>query len=148
MITVIHKKVDSANAGTNPQVIARMKSGWAVMGDIQVLPGYCLLLPDPVVSHLNDFNGKERAQFLEDMACLGDAVLNATQALRINYEMLGNLEPALHAHLFPRYTWEKEPLKTSPIWMYDWQSCPKYSPNEHKNMQNSIKNHLSDIYQF
>ena len=49
-------------------------SGWAVLGDPQVLRGYCLLLPDPVVAHLNDLSGRARSQFLDDMARLGDAV--------------------------------------------------------------------------
>ena len=36
-----------------PAAIARLPSGWVIMGERQVLPGYCLLLPDPVVPHLN-----------------------------------------------------------------------------------------------
>ena len=118
MPTLIHQRVAQANAGTNPKVIARMKSGWAVLGDAQFLKGYCLLLPDPVVAHLNDFSGDARQQYLDDMAALGDAVLAVTGALRINYEMLGNLEPALHAHLFPRYDDEPEDLKTKAVWLY------------------------------
>ncbi|MEO0477460.1 MAG: hypothetical protein AAF085_16065 [Planctomycetota bacterium] len=116
--TLIHQRVAEANAGTNPKVIARMKSGWAVLGDSQFLKGYCLLLPDPVVAHLNDFSGDARQQFLDDMAAQGDAVLAVTGAVRINYEMLGNLEPALHAHVFPRYDDEPEELKTKPVWLY------------------------------
>ena len=38
------------------------------------------------------------------MAGLGDAVLLVTGAERINYEILGNVEPALHAHVIPRHT--------------------------------------------
>lgn len=116
--TLIHERVAQANAGTNPKVIARMAAGWAVLGDSQFLNGYCLLLPDPVVADLNDFNGPMRVQFLDDMAALGDAVLAVTGALRINYEMLGNLEPALHAHVFPRYADEPEEFKTKAVWMY------------------------------
>jgi len=101
--TLIHRRVASARDGTNPMVIARMRSGWAVMGDRQVLAGYSLLLPDPVVPDLNALSGAVRATFLEDMARLGDALLHVTGARRINYEILGNSEPALHAHLFPRY---------------------------------------------
>src|SRR5947209_13661388 len=100
MRTIIHERVDQARAGENPKVIARMKSGWAVIGDVQFVRGYCLLLPDPVVTHLNALNGMNRDQFLADMARLGDAVLEVTGAVRINYEMLGNVEPALHAHVF------------------------------------------------
>ena len=116
--TLIHQRVAEANEGNNPKVITRMPSGWAVLGDTQFLRGYCLLLPDPVVAHLNDFSGQQRLQFLDDMAALGDAVLAVTGALRINYEMLGNLEPALHAHLFPRYADEPEDLRTKPVWLY------------------------------
>ena len=51
--TAIHRRVEACRAGTDPTMIARLRSGWAVLGDPQVLPGYCLLLPDPVVPHLN-----------------------------------------------------------------------------------------------
>ncbi len=128
MPTAIHHKVHAANLGENPQVICRMKSGWAVMGDYQYYPGYSLLLPDPVVPHLNALEGKERVQFLQDMALLGDAVLHVTGATRINYEMLGNLEPALHAHVIPRRADEPEEFRTKPIWLApfdkpEWKFC-------------------------
>ena len=32
--------------------MARLPSGWAVMGGSQLLPGYSLLCPDPVVGSL------------------------------------------------------------------------------------------------
>jgi hypothetical protein len=54
-----------------------------------------------------------RTQFA-DMVGLGDVLLELTGALRINYEILGNLEPALHAHLFPRYASEPDGLRQGP----------------------------------
>jgi hypothetical protein len=45
-------------------------------GRCAVLKGYCLLLPDPVVPHLNAMTMNMRQQFLSDMTILGDAVLN------------------------------------------------------------------------
>src|SRR5262245_30598083 len=75
---LILERVAAAQAGENSTVICRMPSGWAVMGDAQVLRGYCLLLPDPVVPSLNDLHGGARAQFLEDYVRLGDAVLKVT----------------------------------------------------------------------
>ena len=101
-VSAIHRFVEQARRGELPRVIARVMSGWAVLGDPQILPGYCLLLPDPVVPDLNALRGSERQQFLDDMARLGDAVLAVTGAERINYEILGNVEPALHAHVIPR----------------------------------------------
>jgi diadenosine tetraphosphate (Ap4A) HIT family hydrolase len=108
-----------------------MSSGWAVMGNSQFLRGYSLLLPDPVVPHLNAMDLAMRDQFLSDMGKLGDAVLAATGALRINYAMFGNVEPALHAHVIPRYTDEAEVMRTAHPWAYDWNAAPKFAADEH-----------------
>ena len=108
MKTLLHERVEMAQAGTNPTVICRMPSGWAVLGDSQYLPGYCLLLSDPVVPDLNALDGDARRQYLFDMTVIGDALLEETDAYRINYETLGNLDPALHTHIFPRYRTEPE----------------------------------------
>jgi hypothetical protein len=40
-------RVDAAERGENPTVLRRMRSGFAVIGDSQFLPGYCLLLASP-----------------------------------------------------------------------------------------------------
>jgi len=119
MTTLIHQRVEAARAGTNPTVICRMSSGWAVLGDLQFLRGYSLLLADPVVPDLNALNEEQRRLFLRDMVVLGDALLETTDAFRINYEILGNTEPALHSHLFPRYQTEPDELRRGPAWSYD-----------------------------
>lgn len=122
MITAIHRRVEACRAGKDPTRIARLASGWAVMGDPQVLPGYCLLLPDPVVPHLNEMPAEAQAVFLNDMARLGQVVLETTGAARINYAMFGNLEPALHAHVFPRYDSEPAEFRSAHPWAYDWST--------------------------
>ena len=119
MITLIHQRVEGARAGANPTVICRMPSGWAVLGDSQFLRGYSLLLADPVVADLNALDDERRRLFLRDMTVLGDALLETTDAYRINYEILGNAAPALHAHVFPRYRTEPEELRRVPAWFYD-----------------------------
>jgi diadenosine tetraphosphate (Ap4A) HIT family hydrolase len=135
--------VEACRGKTHPPMIARMSSGWAVMGASQFLRGYCLLLPDPVVSNLNALVGPRRAAFLSDMALLGDAVLAATNALRINYTMLGNLEPALHAHVIPRYADEPEEKRTSHPWAYDWSAAPQFNVTTHGALLETIRRHLS-----
>ena len=124
MPTAIHQQVEAARRGELERVIARMLSGWAVLGDPQITSGYCLLLPDPVVSHLNALVGDARQQFLDVMAALGDAVLEATGAERINYEILGNVDPALHAHVIPRHATEDPELRKNPVWLHDWKAAP------------------------
>jgi len=139
MSTAIHRFVEEARAGRLPRVIARMKSGWAVLGDPQVLRGYCLLLPDPVVPQLNSLDSAARESFLRDMTLLGDAVLKVTGAVRINYEMLGNLEPALHAHVVPRFADEPEQLRTKPVWSYDWNAAAKFDVKTHAPLLQEIQ---------
>jgi len=126
-MTAIHRLVDRCRAGTYPARVTRLRSGWVVMGERQVFPGYCLLLPDPVVAHLNALTEATRAQFLADMAEVGDVVLEITAALRINYALFGNLEPALHAHIFPRFADEPAATRGAQPWAFDWNEAPEYS---------------------
>lgn len=146
MTTAIHKMVEQAKSGVNPRVIARLSSGWAVLGDKQVLPGYSLLLPDPVVPHLNAMSLEARKQFLVDMSMLGEAILNVTGATRINYEMLGNLEPALHAHVIPRFPEkESETLRTKPIWFYEWDRAPLFDLERDRDLLELIAAELKKL---
>lgn len=62
-MSLILNRVALARTGANDKVICRMASGWAVMGDVQFLPGYCLLLPDPVVPSLNDLDAESRTTY-------------------------------------------------------------------------------------
>jgi diadenosine tetraphosphate (Ap4A) HIT family hydrolase len=126
--TAIHRRVEALREGRDPSVIAKMSSGWAVFGERQFLRGYALLLPDPVVPTLNDLPASARDLFLSDMSRLGDALLAVTGALRINYAMFGNLEPALHAHVIPRYREESPPLDVAHPWAYDWNAAPVFDP--------------------
>jgi diadenosine tetraphosphate (Ap4A) HIT family hydrolase len=119
MPTLIHRWVEAVQAGTNPTVICRVPAGWIVLGDTQFLRGYSLLLPNPVVTDLNALDMPRRAAFLRDMTVLGDALLEVTGTSRINYEILGNLEPALHVHVFPRYLTEPDAFLTGPPLRYD-----------------------------
>jgi diadenosine tetraphosphate (Ap4A) HIT family hydrolase len=85
---------------------------------LQYLAGYSILLPDPVVGSLNDLDRLQRAAYLCDMALVGDALLEVTGAFRINYAILGNSDPALHAHIVPRFSSEPEQYRKGPPWTY------------------------------
>lgn len=137
-MSLIAQRVAQARNGANDKVICRMASGWAVMGDVQFLEGYCLLLPDPVVASLNDLDSQARAVYLLDMARIGDAVLQATGALRMNYEILGNTEPELHCHIFPRYASEPEQKRKMPVWFYDWKTAIAYAEETHGQLRKRI----------
>jgi diadenosine tetraphosphate (Ap4A) HIT family hydrolase len=136
--TLIHAMVERCRTADYPAAVARLRSGWVIMGECQVLTGYCLLLPDPVVPHLNALPADLRGQFLSDMALVGDALMAVTVATRINYALFGNVEPALHAHIFPRHTAEPEATRSAQPWALDWDAAPVYSEAVHGELQGRI----------
>jgi diadenosine tetraphosphate (Ap4A) HIT family hydrolase len=141
--TGIHRMVERCRIGDYPALVTRLPSGWVVMSDRQVFAGYCLVLPDPVVDHLNRLEGGERGLFLADMAATGDAVLACTGAVRINYAMFGNAEPALHAHVIPRRADEPESTRTAQPWALDWNAAAEYSEAQHGDLKRRIAAYLN-----
>lgn len=137
---VIAKRVIAARNGNNPFVIGRMKSGWLVIGETQPLHGYCQLLADPIVSSLNDLKGEARAQYLLDVVAVGDALLNVTQACRINYETWCNLAPSLHTHIVPRYEHEPEDKRVKPASIaYDYGKSSPFDPEQDRPFMDAMR---------
>jgi diadenosine tetraphosphate (Ap4A) HIT family hydrolase len=105
-------RVGAALEGRNPTVLARLSAGFAVIGDVQFLPGYCVLITDdPSADRLTDLPRPRRLAFLEDMERLGEAVelvcaRRDPAFRRVNLEIQGNYDAFLHAHVWPRYEWE------------------------------------------
>ena len=122
----ISRRVDQARRGEDPQLIARMPSGWAILNDQQpdAVTGACILLPDPVVSSVNELPLTDRTTFMADFVRLGDAVLAATGAERINYLILCNQVPELHGHVIPRFA-NEEPAarRLGPFDAYDFATA-------------------------
>jgi len=142
MSTLIHRRVEACRAGTFAANICRVQSGWVVLGDVQFLRGYCLILPDPVVGHLNELDANGRKTLFYEASVVGDALLEITRAVRINYEILGNLEPALHLHIFPRFESEPAELKNRPVWFYDWEHAPAFDPLGDAPLMREIRTRL------
>ena len=145
METAIHRRVNEARAGRDNTVLGRCASGWAVFGHQQFIKGYLLLLPDPVVPDLNALSAGHRAQFLLDMSRLGDALMRAASPVRINYAIFGNLEPALHAHVIPRYQDEPENLRTQHPWAYDWSRAPAFDPVAVGPLMRALRSELEQL---
>ena len=117
-------RIGSALRGENPAVLRRLEAGFAVIGDVQFLPGYSVLLTDDATAQrLSDLPKARRMAFLSDMDQLGEAVERACRRLdpafrRVNLEILGNTDGFLHAHVWPRFEWEPAELVGMPVWLY------------------------------
>lgn len=117
-------RVRAAIDGRNPTVLAELNSSFAVIGDVQFLPGYALALTKlPGVDRLSDLPRPERVRYLADVDLVASAVENVCSARdsgyrRVNVEILGNADAFLHAHVWPRYEWEPTDVVGKPVWLY------------------------------
>ena len=123
----ISARVERIVAGNDPEFLAELPSGFAILGKYQpqAVRGACMLLPREVVASPNDLAPAERARFFEDLVLLGDAILEVTGAERINYLVLCNQVPELHGHAIPRFAHEDPQLRMQgPFEAYDFGGAP------------------------
>ncbi len=135
MIDPITNRINRIKAGNDPQALGRLRTGYAILANQQPEPitGCCMLLPDipdellpgapcgPTPANLNDLPVPARAAFLADVALLGDAVIAATGCDRLNYLILCNQVPVLHAHVVPRFADEDDDKRLmDPFAAYDF----------------------------
>ncbi|AQS71531.1 hypothetical protein [Streptomyces pactum] len=147
-------RIGTALRGENPTVLRRLTAGFAVIGDVQFLPGYSVLLIDePDVQRLSDLSRPKRLSFLSDMDQLGEAVERACRRLdpafrRVNLEILGNTDPFLHAHVWPRFDWEPADVVGAPVWLYPrerWSDEQSRLGPRHDVLRDAISSELDRL---
>jgi diadenosine tetraphosphate (Ap4A) HIT family hydrolase len=79
----------------------------------QYVKGYCILVAKKPVRELHEMHEQERRLFLEDMVAVGAALEKVFQPIKLNYQILGNRIPQVHAHIIPRYY--DDPAPNRPI---------------------------------
>jgi len=95
--------------------IAELPRSWLVLGDAQFYRGYCVLLAKRHVTELHLMARGEAHELLDEMLAAGRTLAAVMKPLKLNYECLGNQEPHIHWHLFPRYL--DDPMRLSPVWL-------------------------------
>ncbi|WP_209678778.1 HIT family protein [Arthrobacter stackebrandtii] len=147
-------RVGSAIKGENPTVMTRLNGGFAVIGDVQWLPGYSVLITDRIgVDRLSDLPRPERSAFLNSLDILAEAVEIACSQLdpaflRVNIEILGNKDPFLHAHVWPRYQWEAPEMRSKPVWLYpgtNWSDPATSLNSSHAPYRSAITAHITEL---
>lgn len=144
-------RISSARRGENPTVLARLPESFAVIGDVQWLPGYCVLLTDDIaVTRLTDLPRPARLRYLDSVERLAEAVEVVCAAddpafRRVNIEILGNTDPYLHTHVWPRYEWEPADLVGRPVWLYPpqrWRDPETALGPRHEALRAALQAHL------
>lgn len=75
----------------------------------QYVRGYCVLICRPHVSEPYHLSRADRILFFEDMMQAAQALEQVFRPDKMNFQLLGNAIPHLHAHLVPRYYGDPAP---------------------------------------
>ena len=86
----------------------------AYLHEDQFFPGWTLLILKRHATELYELDGAERAALIEAVTDVSRALAAVYDAVKMNYELLGNLLPHIHWHLVPRRA--DDPIPRQPVW--------------------------------
>jgi diadenosine tetraphosphate (Ap4A) HIT family hydrolase len=75
----------------------------------QFVPGYCVLICTRHIQEPYHLTVEERSLFFDDMMRAAQALERVFKPTKMNFQLLGNLVPHLHAHIVPRYYGDPAP---------------------------------------
>ena len=106
--------IERSRVGTFMDWVAELPRSWLILGDAQFYRGYCVLLAKRHVTEFYAMPRGEAHELLDEILAVGRSLAEVLKPLKLNYECLGNLEPHVHWHIFPRY--QDDPMKSAPVW--------------------------------
>ena len=133
---LICDRIRMIKENANPWFVRELETGYIVIGDNQHFKGYTLFLCKEHNTELFHLDHSTKIKFLEEMSIVAEAVANAFDAEKMNYELLGNGDTHLHWHLFPRVSGDLESFGNNgkgPVWWYPRNMM--YSPDNRPSEQ-------------
>jgi diadenosine tetraphosphate (Ap4A) HIT family hydrolase len=106
--------IDRAKAGSFRDFVAELPGCWVILGDRQYYRGYCVLLSKIHATELYLMSAADARVLFDELRMVAEAIAAVVKPWKMNYECLGNSEPHVHWHLFPRY--ETDEQRRGPIW--------------------------------
>ncbi len=106
--------IERLAASEFPDAIAELPRSWLILGDAQFYRGYCVILAKRHVREMHALPRGEAHELLDELIAVGKAIERVTAPLKLNYECLGNQEPHVHWHVFPRYADDR--MRLEPVW--------------------------------
>lgn len=146
------KVIEQIKKDENVWFVKELETGYAVLGWNQHFYGYTLFICKKHVVELFDLDKEFRTKYLNEMVIVAEAVKNAFDAEKINYECLGNGDAHLHWHIFPRVSGdlgEHGMNGKGPVWwlpieiMVDENNKP--TPKELETMKEKLKNEIDKL---
>jgi diadenosine tetraphosphate (Ap4A) HIT family hydrolase len=107
---------------SSAQRIADGSTSVAYLSDDQFFPGWCVLVLKRHATELWQLAPAERSALMDELTRVAQALAVVFDAVKMNYELLGNLVPHIHWHLVPRLA--TDPGLRGPIWTVEHQPAP------------------------
>jgi diadenosine tetraphosphate (Ap4A) HIT family hydrolase len=107
--------IDRIKADSFRDFIAELKSCYVILGDQQFYRGYCVLFAKLHATELYLMPAEAARLLSDEMRLVAETIAAVVKPWKMNYECLGNGEPHVHWHLFPRY--EPDEMRRVPIWL-------------------------------
>jgi diadenosine tetraphosphate (Ap4A) HIT family hydrolase len=107
--------IERIRAGMFPDAIAELPRSWLILGDAQFYRGYCVLFAKRHATEPHLMPRGESHELLDELLAVGKTLANVLSPLKLNYECLGNQEPHVHWHVFPRYA--DDAMRLQPVWL-------------------------------
>ena len=94
--------------------IAELGTSVLYLGGDQFFPGWSVLVLKRHATELWQLAPAERSTLMDEVTRVAQALAAAFDAVKMNYELLGNQVPHIHWHLIPRRADDPAPL--APAW--------------------------------
>jgi diadenosine tetraphosphate (Ap4A) HIT family hydrolase len=102
-------------SGSFDDLVAELPRSWLILGDAQFYRGYCVLFAKRHITEMHLMPRGEAHELLDELIAVGKTLERVVKPQKLNYECLGNQEPHVHWHVFPRYA--EDPMRLAPIWL-------------------------------
>ena len=109
------EKLDRREALSADELVWQFPHSVALLGQWQFYHGYCLLVSRRHATELSQLLPDERRAFFDELCVLAAAIEDCFEPEKLNYELLDNLVPHLHWHVFPRS--RRDPDARRPVWL-------------------------------
>jgi diadenosine tetraphosphate (Ap4A) HIT family hydrolase len=110
----ICRVIERIRTGPFPDFIAELPHSFVILGDAQFYRGYCIAFAKLHATELHLMPPAEARALFDETVAVGTAIAAVVKPLKLNYDCLGNSEPHVHWHVFPRYA--SDPMHRSAIW--------------------------------
>lgn len=116
-------------------LVMPLDASWLTMKEAAPMRGYvCLVLRKHAVE-FHDLDDVHAAAFMRDVRRVSRALAEVTGAVKLNYEVHGNVLPHLHMHILPRYI--GDPYETRSIDLA-WGDEAVYAPGEFAHLRQRL----------